>query len=161
MDGNFENKLNLYLRSERAMLDIFIRNKLRQLFFISLSFVALLTALIMFDIAIFFTLQNYFATNITAFILAGSNALLFLIFILFAIQKQHQHEIKALRDIRDFAKEQVGQDVKIAADEVVHMGKSVQHVAHDVSSILRGEAFGLAGLIPIIQSILKTKKQHD
>jgi len=158
MDGNFDNKLNLYLRSERAMLDIFVRNKLRQLFFVSLGFVALLTALIMFDIAIFFTLQSYFTTNITAFILAGSNILLFLIFLLFASRKKHQREVEALRDIRDFAKEQVGQDVKIATDEVVSMGKSVKHVAHDVSSIFSGEAFGLAGLIPIIQSILKPKK---
>ena len=149
MDGNFESKLNLYLRSERAMLDIFVRNKLRQLFFISLGFIALLTALIMFDVAVFFTLQNYYATNITAFILAGSNALLFLIFILCAKHKKHQQEVEALRDIRDFAKEQVGHDVKIATDEVVNMGKSVQHVAHDISSIF--------SLVPMIQSILKHK----
>jgi hypothetical protein len=157
MDGDFDNKLNLYLRSERAMLDIFVRNKLRQLFFVSLGFVALLTALIMLDIALFFTLKTYFETNITAFILAGSNALLFLIFILFAQQKKHQQEAKALRDIRDFAREQVAQDVKIATDDVVKMGKSVKHVAHDISSIFSGEAFGLAGLVPIIQSILKRK----
>lgn len=157
MDGNFENKLNLYLRSERAMLDIFMRNKLRQLFFVSLGFIALLTALIMLDIAIFFTLKNYFQTNITAFILAGGHAFLFLIFIVFAQHKKHQQETKALRDIRDFAKEQVTQDLKIATEEVVHMGKSVKHVAHDISSVFSGEAFGLAGLIPIIQSILKRK----
>jgi len=157
MDGNFENKLNLYLRSERAMLDIFVRNKLRQLFFVSLGFIALLTALIMLDIALFFTLKTYFETNITAFILAGGNLLLFLIFLLFAKHKKHQQEAKALRDIRDFAKDQVAQDVKIATDDVVNMGKSVKHVAHDISSIFSGEAFGLAGLVPIIQSILKRK----
>lgn len=157
MDGNFESKLNLYLRSERAMLNIFVRNKLRQLFFMSLGFVALLTALIMLDIAIFFTLKNYFSTHITAFILAGSHALLFLIFLLFAKHKKHQHEADALRDIRDFAKDQVSHDVKLATSEVVKMGNSVKHVTHDISSIFSGEAFGLAGLIPIIRSILKHK----
>ena len=67
MDDNFDSKLHLYIRSERAMLDIFVRDKLRQLFFISIGFIALLTALIMFDIAIFFTLTTYFSTKITAF----------------------------------------------------------------------------------------------
>jgi len=157
MDGNFDSKLNLYLRSERAMLDIFVRNKLHQFFFISLGFVALLTALIMFDIAIFFTLKNYFSTPITAFILAGSNTLLCLIFLLFSKHKKHQREVDALRDIRDFAKEQVSSDVKIATNEMVHMGKSVKHITHDISSIFSGEAFGLAGLIPILRTILKPK----
>lgn len=157
MNGNFDDKLNLYLRSERAMLDIFIRHQVRQLCFMSLGFIALLTALIMFDIALFFTLQHYFPTHITAFILAGSHVVLCLILILCAKHKKHQREIEALRDIRDFAKAQVHHDIKLAADDMVHMGKSVKHIAHDVSSIFSGEAFGLTGLIPIIQNILKRK----
>ena len=72
-------------------------------------------------------------------------------------KKKHQHDVEALRDIRDFAKAEVSHDIKLATDDVVHMGKSVKHIAHDVSSIFSGEAFGLAGLIPIIQSILKRK----
>jgi len=157
MNGNFDKKLNLYLRSERAMLDIFVRDQLRQLFFVSLGLIALFTALIMFDIAIFVTLQHYFTANITAFILAGIHVGLCLIFILCAKHKKNQRDIEALRDIRDFAKEQVCQDIKIATDDVIHMGKSVKNITHDVSSIFSGEAFGLAGLIPIIQRILKHK----
>ncbi len=157
MDRDFNNKLSLYLRSESAMLDIFMRNQLRQLFFMSLGFIALFTALIMLDIAMFFTLQHYFLTHITAFILTGSHVVLCLIFILCAKHKKHQREVEALRDIRDFAKEQVSHDIKIATDDVIHMGKSVKNITHDVSSIFNGEAFGLAGLIPIIQSILKRK----
>ena len=102
---NFEKKLGLYLRSERAMLDVFVRNQVRRLFFVSLGLIALFTALMMFDIAMFFTLQHYFPTNITAFILAGSHIVLCLIFILCAKHKKHQREVEALRDIRDFAKE--------------------------------------------------------
>jgi hypothetical protein len=75
MNENFDKKLNLYLRSERAMLDIFVRDKLRQLFFVSLGLIALCTALIMFDIAMFVTLQHYFTANITAFILAVNPAI--------------------------------------------------------------------------------------
>lgn len=157
MNENFDKKLNLYLRSERAMLDIFVRDKLRQLFFVSLGLIALCTALIMFDIAMFVTLQHYFPTHTTAFILAGSHAALCFLFILCAKHKKHQRDIEALRDIRDFAKEQVSHDIKIATDDVIHMGKSVKNITHDVSSIFSGEAFGLAGLIPIIQSILKRK----
>jgi len=157
MDGNFDKKLSLYLRSERAMLDVFLLDQLRQLFFISLGLIALLTALIMFDIALFFTLQPYYSTSITAFILAGGHALFGLICIILAKKKKHQHDVEALRDIRDFAKAEVSHDIKLATDDVVHMGKSVKHIAHDVSSIFSGEAFGLAGLIPIIQSILKRK----
>lgn len=156
MNGNFDEKLSLYLRSERAMLDIFFRNTLRQIFFMILGFIALLTALIMLDIALFFTLQNYFKTHLTAFILSGSHVFLFFIFYLLAKHKKHQQETKALRDIRDFAKDHVTHDLKIATDEVVHVGKSVKRMTHDISSIFSSEAFGLVGLIPLIQRIIKS-----
>ncbi|MDF1827117.1 MAG: hypothetical protein P1U39_02440 [Legionellaceae bacterium] len=157
MHRNFEKKLSLYLRSERAMLDVFVRDQLRQLVFGSLGLIAFLTAFILLDIALFFTLQQYFPTHMTAFILAGSHVVLGLICVVFAKKKKHQQEVEALRDIRDFAKAEVSHDIKLAADDVIHMGKSVKTFTNDVSSIFSGEAFGLAGLIPIIQSILKRK----
>jgi|GEM_PF-1636968 len=158
MNGDFDNKLSVYLRSERAMLHIFVRNKLRQLLFVSLSFIALLTALILFDLAVFFTLQTHFPTNITAFILASSHAFLFFILLMFAKQKKHQQEVEALRDIRDFAREQVSRDVKTASDEVIHMGTSVKQVIHHVSSFFNGEIFSLTNLVPILHSLLKNNK---
>nr|MCH9756694.1 hypothetical protein [Gammaproteobacteria bacterium] len=123
----------------------------------SIGLVALLTALIMLDIAVFFTLKTYFLTKITAFILAGANGLLFLIFILFSKRNKHQKEVEALKDIRNFAKEEVTKDLKVVKDEVVEIGHSVGHVVHDVSSVLSGEAFGLARILPILHQFLKSK----
>ena len=158
MCSQFESKLNVYIRSERAMLDIFVRDKLRQLFFIAIGVIALFTTLILFDIAIFFTLTTYFSTKITAFILADANAILFLMSILFSKRKKHRKEVEALKEIRDFAKEEVLKDVKVVTDEVVEVGQSVGHAVHGASSIFSGEVFSLASLLATINSLLKNKK---
>jgi hypothetical protein len=156
MDDNFESKLHLYLRSERAMLDVFIRDKSRQLSFVFMGFIALLTALVMFDIAVFFTLMAYFTIKITAFILAGANTVLFLMLICFSKRKKHQKEVEALQDIRDFSKDEVTKDLKIAKDEVVEISHSVGGVVRDVSSIFNGELLGLTRLITMIRDLIKS-----
>jgi hypothetical protein len=149
MKDNFECKLSLYLRSERAMLDIFLRDKSRQLFFIGMGFVALFIALIFFDIALFFILKIYFSIHITAFILAGAHALFFLICLGFSKRKKQQKEVEALKDIRDFSKEEVVKDLKNAKNEVLD-------ISHSVKSICRGEFLSLARLIPILRDLLKS-----
>ncbi len=155
MDDNFEAKLQLYLRSERAMLDIFIRDKSRQLLFLFMSLMALLTAWIMFDIAVFFTLGAYFTVKMTTFILAAANVLLFLIFICCSKRRKHQKEVEALQDIRDFAKHEVTKDLKVVKNEVVDMTHSVGGVVRDVSSVLNGELLGLTRLITMIRGLIK------
>ncbi|MCH9764014.1 MAG: hypothetical protein K0U24_07330 [Gammaproteobacteria bacterium] len=157
MDDNFESKLHVYIRSERALFDIFLRDKARQLFCIAIGFIALLTALVMLNISFFYALNTIFPVTITAFILAGINVFLFLISLLFSKRKRHKKEVEALKDIRDFAEEALKKDLKVVKNEAVEIGQSVGHVVRDVSSIVRGEAFGLANLLPIIRHILKNK----
>ncbi len=157
MDDNFESKLHVYIRSERALFDIFLRDKARQLFCIAIGFIALLTALVMLNISFFYALNTIFPVTITAFILAVINVFLFLISLLFSKRKRHKKEVEALKDIRDFAEEALKKDLKVVKNEAVEIGQSVGHVVRDVSSIVRGEAFGLANLLPIIRHILKNK----
>ena len=161
MCEQFESKLNVYIRSERAMLDIFVRDKLRQLFFTAVGVIALFTALVLFDMGMFFTLTDYFSIKITAFILAGANAILFLMFLLFSKRKKHRKEVEALKEIRDFAKEEVLKDVKVVTDEVVEVGQSVGHVVHGASSIFRGEVFSLVSLFSTINNLLKNNKKSS
>jgi hypothetical protein len=157
MDDNFDSKLHVYIRSERALFDIFLRDKVRQLYCMAIGFIALLTALIMLNIGVFFALNAIFSTIKTAFILAGINGFLFLMSLLFSKIKRHQKEVEALKDIRDFAEEALKKDLKVVKNEAVEIGQSVGHVVRDVSSIVSGEAFGLANLLPIIRHILKSK----
>ncbi|MDF1645468.1 MAG: hypothetical protein P1U61_00595 [Legionellaceae bacterium] len=158
MKNEFDSKLNLYLRSERVMLDIFVRDKLRQLFWVSMGLVALLTALIMLDIALFFTLSPYFSIKVTAFILTGFHVFLCLLFILRSKRSKHRKEVEALRDIRDFAKDEVTKDLKVAKDEVLEVGHSVGEAVHQASSVFNGEILNLAHLLPIIRHFLKGRQ---
>ena len=158
MCKNFESKLNVYIRSERAMLDIFMRDKLRQLLLVVIGVIALFTALIMLDLSLFFTLKSHFSTEMTAFILGDANILVFVVSLLFSKRKKHRKEVEALKEIRDFAKEEVLKDVKVATDEVVEVGQSVGHVVQGASSIFNGEVFSLASLLATINTLLKNKK---
>ncbi|MDX2346592.1 MAG: hypothetical protein QNK11_06975 [Legionella sp.] len=143
MADKFDAKLQLYLRSERAMLGVFLRNQSRKYLLILIGFIALFIALILCDIGVFFVLNTYLSTPKTAFVLACAHVLLFLILMIFSKIKHHQKEVAALEDIRDFAKEEVSKDLKAAKDEVLEVGSSVGHVVHDITSIFNGELLGL------------------
>ncbi len=151
MCEQFETKLRVYLKSERAMLDVLVQNKLRQCFLIGIGLITLLTALVMLDIALFFKLAAYLSISNTALVLAGANALLFLVFLLCAKIRKHRKEVEALREIRDFAKEEVAKDLK-------EVGQSAHQAVHSVSSIFTGEAFSLASVLAAVHHLLQDKK---
>lgn len=142
----FDGRLKVYMRSEKAILDIYIRNKLRALFYTSLAFICILTALVMLDIGVFFTLTAYFATKTTAFILAGSNLVLFILLICFARRRRYQRELQSLEAIRDVVKD----DIK---EEVLEMTQGVRQATDHISSL-----FSIAGLVPILKKIIQTKR---
>jgi hypothetical protein len=144
MSDDFEHKLQIYLRSERAMLDIFVRNTLRQTLGVFLGFIALLAVLIFSDIGVFVILSLYWPVQITAFILAGVHGVLFLVCIVCFRHRKHQKEVQALEDIRDYAR-----------DEVVKELKGIRRIVHGATSFFSGE--GLAQLLSTVHMLLKSK----
>lgn len=157
-DKHFDKRLGLYIRSERALLDITIRNKLRQLFYLTIGFIVLLTALIMLDIGVFFSLKTHYPIHVTAFILAGSNLAIFILLLIFAKRKRYQRERVMLEEIRDYAKAEVQDELKDTAHDFMEASYSVKQFTHQISSIFSGEVLGLASLIPIIKKILHSKE---
>ncbi len=158
MDSQFDRKLSLYMRSERAMLAIWLRRKARQLFWVLIALIACLTALILVDVGAFLTLSTYYAPKASAFILAGCNIVLCLACIAFSSRKGHKGEEAALKDIRDFAKDELGKDLEIVKDEVVEVGQSVGSAVHGVSAFLNGD-FGLTSLFTAVHHFLKHKQE--
>jgi len=145
----FDGRLKVYMRSEKAILDIYIRNKLRTLFYTSLAFICILTALVMLDIGVFFTLTTYFTTKNTAFILAGSNLVLFILLICFARRKRYQRELQSLEAIRDVVKEDI-------EEEVFEVTQGLRQVTDHISSL-----FSIAGLAPILKKVIQTSKSKS
>ncbi|MDF1677135.1 MAG: hypothetical protein P1U32_00365 [Legionellaceae bacterium] len=160
MDSQFDRKLSLYMRSERAMLAVWLRRKARQLFWVLIALVACLTALILVDIGAFLTLSTYYSSKMSAFMLAGFNGVLCLVCIAFASRKGHKAEEAALKDIRDVAKDELGKDLKVVTDEVVEVGQSVGNAVHGVSTFFNGD-FGLTSLLATLHYFLKHQQEKS
>jgi hypothetical protein len=158
MNDNFDAKLNLYMRAERAMLTLTLREKVRQMVYITCALLALLTTLILLNIGAFYTLLTYLSPQLSAFTLAGLNLLLILIMLMLASKKKNTAEVEALSDIRDFAKTQVMTELQASTQNIVDMSQSIKHVADDVNAVLSGEAFGLQGLISMLHRVVKPKQ---
>jgi hypothetical protein len=158
MNSNFDAKLNLYVRAERAMLTLTLREKKRQMVYITCALLALLTTLILLNIGAFYTLLTYLSPQLSAFALAGLNLLIILIMLILAGKKKNTAEIEALSDIRDFAKTEVITELQVSTQNIVDMSQSIKHVADDVNAVLSGEMFGLQGLISMLHHIVKSKK---
>jgi hypothetical protein len=149
MKDAFSRQLSLYLRSERTLLNLFLRDKSRQLFFVFAGLGFLLIAVLLCDIGCFFVLKQHVSVPMTAFILAGAHGLFFLICLWFARRKKQSREAQALQTIRDFAKDEVLNDVAMVKDEALDMSRTAK-------SILKGECFQFVRFIPILKDLLKS-----
>jgi hypothetical protein len=160
MSDDFDSKLSLYLRSEKALFTLALREKARQAVYVIFALMALLATLVLCNIGLFYTLLDYISPQLCAFVLAGINILISVIMIIISAKKKTTGEVDALIEIRDFAKTEVADELQKSKKEIAEMGSSVKNVADDVNAILSGTAFGIQTLLPILQRILKSKKNE-
>lgn|SRR3990167_5579403 len=147
MGDNFDDKLSLYLRSEKILLKLTLREKARQLSYYILAILTFLVALISLNIGLFYCLQNYLNPAQCAFSLASFNLIVSIVMVLIATKKKANPEMAELSEIRDFAKENVIKDLQKSKNEIVDASKNIK-------DIVSGKIFNIQSIIPILQKIL-------
>ncbi len=159
MRQDFNTKMKLLIKSEKALLSLEMRKKSRQTLWVALALLAVLLSLLLLNVTIYLYLSSSFSMLISAAILAGLNLFIAGIFFFIAAHQDRAAEAQAIEDIRDFAWEQVSADINEVKQNISEFNNSVIKLRHNIDAFTSGEVFGLKKILPIIATLIELSKK--
>ena len=159
MSEDFNAKIKLLIKSEKALLRLEMRRRGRQTVWIALALLAVLITLIMVNITTYLYLSTSYSNLESAIILTGLNLGVAILFFIFAARQSVGAEAASIEDIRDFAWEQVSGDLDEVKQNVSEFKDSVVKVKTTVDSFTSGDAFGIKKVLPIITTLIDLNKR--
>jgi hypothetical protein len=159
MSEDFNARLNLVLKSEKALLKLEIRKRGRQTVLIVIALLAVLTGLVMLNITAYLYFITLFSNLVAAALLTGINLLLAVLFFVLAIRQDTGAETESIQEIRDFAWQQLSTDIDGVKAQVTELTDGVKRVSRGVDSVVHMDFFGLKTLLPLFQSLSRRKKK--
>ena len=160
MSEEFNAKIKLLIKSEKALLSLEMKKKSRQTVWIALALVAVLVTLVMVNITAYLYLSSTRTNLEAATILTGLNIAVAVIFFVLASRQTVGAEAASIEDIRDFAWEQVSTDLDEVKQNMTEFKNSVVKVKKTVDGFTTGDAFGIKKVLPIITTLIDLNKKR-
>ena len=82
MSEDFNAKMKLLIKSEKALLSLEMRKKSRQTVWVAIGLLAVLAGLVMLNVTVFLLLETHYSNLVSAAILSGLNLLVAILFFL-------------------------------------------------------------------------------
>ena len=160
MSEDFNAKIKLLIKSEKALLSLEMKKKSRQTVWIALALVAVLVTLVMVNITAYLYLSSTHTPLEAASILTGMNIAVAVLFFVLASRQTVGAEASSIEDIRDFAWEQVSSDLDEVKQHATDLKNSVVKVKKTVDGFTTGDAFGIKKVLPIITTLIDLNKRR-
>ena len=160
MSEDFNAKIKLLIKSEKALLSLEMRKRSRQTVWIALAMVAVLVSLVMLNVSTYLYLSESFSNLQTAMIMTASNIVIAMLCFVIASKQDRGVEAESIEGIRDFAWEQVSTDIDEVKQNVSEFKDSVVKVKRSVDSFTTGDAFGIKKVLPIITTLIDLNKKR-
>lgn len=159
MNKEFNAKLELLIKSEKALFKLEMRRKGRQTVLIAVALLAILIALAMLNVTVYLYLETLYTPLVSAAILSGANLIVAVLFFMIASRQDAGAEAESIQEIRNFAWGQVSSDLDGVKKQVVEFTDGVKRVKSSVDSVVNKDFFGLKGIMPIIQALIEMKRK--
>jgi hypothetical protein len=160
MSKDFNAKVKLLVKSEKALLSLEMRKKSRQTLFIALALLAVLVALVMMNITMYLYLATSHSSLESATILTLLNLFIAGIFFVIALKQDIGVEAESIEEIRDFAWRQVNDDINEVKHSVSEFKDSFVKVKKGVDSFSGGSSFGIKNILPIVTTLIDLNKRR-
>ena len=158
MSDEFNAKIKLLIKSEKALLGLEMKKKSRQTIWIALALLAVLTGLTMLNVTVYLYLSSNFSNLESAAILSGLNLMTAGLFFFIASRQDRGAEAQSIEDIRDFAWDQVSTDIDEVKQQVSDFKENVVRVKKGVDSFTSGSP--LNKVMPIITTLVELNKKR-
>ena len=159
MSEDFNAKMKLLIKSEKALLSLEMKKKGRQTLWTTLALLAVLVTLLMLNITVYLYLSTTHTPLESAATLTGLNLVVAILFFVIASKQDRGAEAASIEDIRDFAWDQVSTDIDEVKQHATDFKNSVVKVKKTVDSFTTGDAFGFKKVLPIITTLIDLNKK--
>ena len=160
MSEDFNAKMKLLIKSEKALLALEMRKRSRQTVFIALAMVAVLVALIMLNVTVFLFLETNYTNLESALIQTVLNIVLAALFFIVASRQNRGAEAESIEEIRDFAWNQVSTELDEVKQHIGEFSSSIKKVKNTVDSFASTDPFGVKKVIPIVTALADLHKSR-
>ncbi len=151
MSQEFNKKVSLLLKSQKSLINMEIKKKSKQIILIAIALIAISVTFIMLNFSLFFFLLSMFTNTISALILSLVNLSIALLLIFLALKKDNNAQFDAITEIRDFALDEILEDVDGVKMEVTQF-------KNRATTVFDGTFLGLKTILPLMLTIFNSKK---
>jgi hypothetical protein len=130
------NNLRVLWRTERAIADIKLRHALARSGLNVAAAVLALIGLLMFEVAAFYALRDYWSTIVAALILGVVNLLLAGILLLIADRKKPGRELDLANEIHKNTMDALQADARLLQADVASFGQALKHPVDSVLPLI-------------------------
>ncbi len=159
MNKELTNKINLLLRSEKAMLKLEMRRRGRQVVLAAIGIVAILATLVMLNVTTYLYFVESYTPMHSALILTGIDLLIAIVFFVVAARQSLGSEAEALGEIRDYARTELSGEFETLQKETADIRESFSKVSSGISSVFNRDFSAVKAVIPLVELFVNARKK--
>ncbi len=148
----FINNLRVLWRTERAIAEIRMRHVIARSGLNAAAAVLALIGLLMFEVAAFYALREYWSTIAAALILGAANFVIAGILVLIADRKKPGRELELANEIQDQTMQALQTDARLLQADIASFGQALRHPVDSVLPSL------IVPLATMLMNVLKRPK---
>ena len=160
MNRELSNKLQLLLRSEKALLKLEMRKKGRQVVLASIGIIAVLATLVMLNVSAYLYLVESHTPLYSALVLTGVDLVIAIILFIVAARQELGSEAEAVNEIRDYALKELSGEFDEIQQEASEIRESFSKVSSGISSVFNRDFSAVKAIIPLVEMFVKTRKKE-
>ena len=160
MNKELSNKLQLLLRSEKALLKLEMRKKGRQIVLASIGIIAVLATLVMVNISAYLYLVESYSPLHSALVLTGVDLVIALVLFFMAGRQELGAEAEAINEIREYALKELSGEFDEIKQEASEIRESFSKVSSGISSVFNRDFSAVKAIIPLVEMFVKTRNKE-
>lgn len=160
MNKELSNKLQLLLRSEKALLKLEMRKKGRQVVLAAIGVIAVLATLVMLNVSAYLYLIEKSTSLNAALILMAIDFAVAMLFFILASRQELGNEAETINEIRDYALKELSGEFDEIKQEASEIRESFSKVSSGISSVFNRDFSAVKAVIPLVEMFVKTRNKQ-
>jgi uncharacterized membrane protein len=151
MNRELSNKINLLLRSEKAMLKLEMRRRSRQVVLVAIGVIAAFATLVMLNVTAYLYLVESYTPLYAAMALTGIDMLVAILFFIVAMKQSLGSEAEAVNEIREYARKELRGEFESLEEKTVEIRESFAKLSSGFSVI--------KAVVPLVKMFVKRNEK--
>ncbi len=159
MKQELSKKINLLIRSEKAMMKLEMQRRSRQVILATIGIIAVLATLVMMNVTAYMYLQTLYVPQYAALILTAIDLVIAILFFILASKQQLGSEADAVSEIRDYARAELSEEIESFQQETAEIRESFSKVSSGISAVFNRDFSAVKAVMPLVELFVQSRKK--